>query len=187
MLGTENLLKLCLKFKKKFYQISTLSISGNHLVNMEDEKQKTQIYYNFKESDFFINQSLENVYVKSKFEAEKLVFKYILMGLEGYICRVGNLMNRLSDGKFQPNVDENAAVNRIISITNIGCIPDYIKNIDIEFTPVDSCAKAIIKLIQYPSKNNKIFHLENVFLKFFLQLTSPTIKYFIYMTIIILK
>ena len=68
-------------------------------------------------------------------------------------------MNRYEDGKFQPNVDENAYISRLVSLANVGCIPDYLLNGYMEFTPIDSCAESIIKLIQHPNKTNRIFHL----------------------------
>ena len=159
--GTENLLKLCMKYSKRFYQISTLSVSGNSLVDQSYIEQSFEQDVIFKENNFYINQSLDNVYVRSKFEAEKLVLKYINKGLNGYICRVGNLMSRFSDGKFQPNVDENAFIGRLISLSKIECIPDYLLNTYMEFTPIDYCAEAVIKLIQYPTNENRIFHLYN--------------------------
>jgi len=159
--GTENLLKFCLQFNKRFYQISTLSVSG---INIDQQSYMEQSFEHdviFRENNFYINQSLDNVYVRSKFEAEKLVLQYILKGLDAYILRVGNLMNRYEDGKFQPNVDENAYISRLFSLANVGCIPDYLKNNYLEFTPIDSCAEAIIKIIKHPSKENRIFHLYN--------------------------
>lgn len=157
--GTENLLKFCMQFDKRFYQISTLSVSGNSLVDQSYIEQDFENDIIFKENDFYIHQNLDNVYVRSKFEAEKLVLQYILNGLDGYICRVGNLMNRTSDGKFQPNVDENAYISRLLSLANIGCIPDYLLNGYMEFTPIDCCAEAIIKLAEHPTSTNRIFHL----------------------------
>ena len=159
--GTENLIKFCMKFNKTFYQISTLSVSGNSLVDSSYIAQTFEHDVIFRENNLYINQSLDNVYVRSKFEAEELVLQYIMQGLDGYICRVGNLMNRNSDGKFQPNVDENAYISRLISLAKVGCIPDYMLNSYMEFTPVDSCANAILKIIQYSNKNNRIFHLFN--------------------------
>ena len=159
--GTQNLINFCMNNNKRFYHISTLSISGNSLVDSSFIRQAFENEINFNESNFYINQSLDNVYVRSKFEAEKIIFNSILNGLNGYIIRVGNLMNRFSDGKFQPNANENAYINRLISFAKIGCIPDYIKNAYIELTPVDKCAEAIIKLIQYPTKINRVFHLLN--------------------------
>ena len=70
-------------------------------------------------------------------------------------------MNRYEDGVFQPNIEENAFVTRILSIANIGYIPDYLLNADMEFTPIDLCGQTIIKLMQYPSSINRIFHVYN--------------------------
>lgn len=70
-------------------------------------------------------------------------------------------MNRFNDGKFQSNVDENAYIGRLISLYKVGCIPDYMLNAYMEFTPIDCCAEAIIKLLQYPTDKNRIFHLYN--------------------------
>ncbi len=92
VVGTENLLKICLKFSKRFYQVSTISVSGISTPVQPFEKDVI-----FNENSFYIGQNIDNVYVKSKFEAEKLILKYISNGLDGYILRVGNLMNRYID------------------------------------------------------------------------------------------
>ncbi len=47
----------------------------------------------------------------------------------------------------------------LTSLLNVGCIPDYLLERYLEFTPIDSCANAIIKLAKHPSKENRIFHL----------------------------
>lgn len=152
--GTKNLLDFCLKFNKRFYQISTLSVSGNTVVEQSFENDVI-----FRENNLYIGQTLDNVYVKSKFEAEKLVLKYVAKGLNGYILRVGNLMNRYSDAKFQPNVQENAYVSMLASLLNIKCIPEYLLERYLEFTPIDICADAIIKIIEHPCTENRVFHL----------------------------
>ncbi len=159
--GTENLLKFCSKFNKRFYQVSTLSVSGNSIIDASYMDQSFEHDVTFRENNFYINQSIDNVYVRSKFEAEKLVLNYVLNGLDGYILRVGNLMNRYSDCKFQPNIDENAYISRLASLSNIGAIPDYLVDGYMEFTPIDKCADAIIKIAEHPSKKNRIFHLYN--------------------------
>ena len=159
--ATENLLKFALKNNKRFYQISTLSVSGIVLEQPSNIAQDFQNDVFYKENNFFINQSLDNVYVRSKFEAEKLVLQYISNGLDAYILRVGNLMNRYSDGKFQPNVEQNAYINRLMSLANIGYIPNYLLKNYLEFTPIDSCALAVIKLMQNPNSDNRVFHLYN--------------------------
>ena len=159
--ATEKLLEFSLKYNKKFYQISTTSISGVTLENSEFAKYYSDKNIIFKENNFYIGQSLENVYVRSKFEAEKIVLDYILKGLDAYIFRVGNLMNRYEDGKFQPNVSQNAFINRLSSLSYIGCVPEYLINNYLEFTPIDSCALAVIKLMQSSNEQNRIFHLYN--------------------------
>lgn len=159
--GTQNLVDFCLKNNKRFYQISTLSVSGNSFIDDSYIKQDFESDIDFNENNFYINQSLDNVYIRSKFEAEKIVLNNILNGLDGYILRVGNLMNRFTDGKFQPNVNENAYINRLISYYKIGCIPNYLLDGYLELTPVDCCANAILKILQYNSKTNRIFHLLN--------------------------
>lgn len=47
----------------------------------------------------------------------------------------------------------------LTSLLNIGCIPDYLLERYMEFTPIDVCAEAIIKVVEHPSKNNRVFHL----------------------------
>ena len=155
------LIDFCKSFNKKLYQISTISISGNALETYS-EKQNVEQETIFKENNLYVGQSLENVYVRSKFEAECLVLDSILDdNLDAYILRMGNLMPRFRDGVFQENISENAFINRLISFIKIGAIPNYIKDNYLEFTPVDTASNAIIKLITHPNKNNRVFHLYN--------------------------
>lgn len=159
--GTENILEFAKQFNKRFYQISTLSVSGNSLADQSFIRQNFENDVIFNENNFYVSQNLDNVYVRSKFEAEKLVLENIKTGLDGYILRIGNLMGRFSDGTFQKNVDENAYINRLISFSKIKSIPDYLLSGYLEFTPVDCCADAILKIIQHSTTNNRVFHLLN--------------------------
>ena len=150
----------CQKYKKKFYQISTMSVAGNRLdklypMNQDSKKIK------FNESDLYIGQTLENVYARSKFEAEVEVLKSISQNLDGYILRIGNLMPRFRDGIFQDNVLSNAFVKEILSLAKVGAIPEYILDKKFEMTPADDAAKAIYKLIKYSNNTNRIFHVYN--------------------------
>ncbi len=158
--SVKNMIDFCKSFDKKLYHISTLSVSGNSLDSSSIKQNMDHITY-FKENNLYIGQSLENVYVRSKFEAECLILDSILDGLDAYILRVGNLMPRLKDGMFQENVIDNAFINRIISFIKIGAIPDYLEEEYLEFTPIDITANAIIKLITHPNSNNRILHLFN--------------------------
>ena len=163
------ILDFCKSFDKTFYQISTLSVSGNSL-ELGSIKQNIDEETEFRENNLFVGQSLENVYVRSKFEAECLVLDAIMDGLDAYILRMGNLMPRYKDGVFQENVLENAYINRLISFIKLGAIPEYIKDAYLEFTPIDTASTAIIKLITHKNQNNRVFHLYNhnhVYLKQF--------------------
>ena len=154
------MLDFCKSFNKKFYQISTLSVSGNAL-ETASVKQNIEKLTLFKENNLYIGQSLENVYIRSKFEAECLVLDSVLDGLDAYILRIGNLMPRYKDGLFQENISENAYINRLLGFIKIGAIPEYLKDIYLEFTPVDITANSIIKLISHPNTDFRIFHLFN--------------------------
>ena len=125
------------------------------------EKTEIEKETEFTEADFYVGQNLENVYIKSKFEAEKRILDAILNGNDAYILRIGNLMPRISDGKFQENVSENAYLNRLKSFMEINVIPDYLKKTYLEFTPIDATAEAIIKIMQYSNNENRIYHVFN--------------------------
>ena len=73
--------------------MSTASVSGDNIAPYTSD---SPIPYdnNFKENNFFINQIINNVYIKSKFEAEKLIIYELNNGLNTYIFRIGNLMGR---------------------------------------------------------------------------------------------
>ena len=129
----------------------------------------------FCENNLFIGQSLENVYVRSKFEAERRILDSILKGTDAYILRVGNLMPRFKDGKFQENIEDNAYISRIKAFIDMKCIPDYLIDSYLEFTPVDSIASAIYKIVKYSTKDNIIYHLFNhnyVYLKNLLKISD---------------
>ena len=155
VLGTKYIINFCKLFNKKLYYISTLSVSGSILSGSDNIDTSY-----FKETDFYINQNLNNVYIYTKFEAEKLIYEEILNGLSACILRIGNISNRYSDGKFQINASENAFINRIKSILKLGIIQNKFLPHSIEFTPVDICSDAIVRII----KSNPefiVFHLFN--------------------------
>lgn len=156
VIGTSNIINFCETFNKKLYHISTLSVSGSGIFNAEN----TDVVY-FSENDFYIGQDLNNIYIYTKFEAEKLIFERILSGkLNACILRIGNIANRFTDGKFQINVSENAFINRIKSIFKLGVVQKKFLEHSLEFTPVDVCSEAIMKIIK-SCPNFSIFHLFN--------------------------
>ncbi len=157
------IIDFCLKYNKRLIQISSLSVSGNAFLDNSTISSKNIVEdTNFSEKDLFINQSLDNVYTKSKFEAERLILEKIINdGLHAQILRLGNITSRFSDGKFQINPEENAFANRIKALISFKTLPDYILDSYMEFTPVDECADCIINILNSYYLNNYIYHIYN--------------------------
>ena len=154
VVGTQNVIDFCTKYNKKLFYISTISIAGN------GPSKNNNLTY-FKESNFYINQNLNNVYLYTKFEAEKMIYENILNNnLSACVLRVGNITNRYEDGKFQINTSENAFVNRIKSILKLGQIQNKYLDHSVEFTPVDKAAEAILKIAN-SKPNFTTFHIYN--------------------------
>lgn len=159
--GVRNLVDFCNTYHKKFVQISTISVSGNSLFDLGNDKNNFAEDRYFSENNLYIGQSLENVYIRSKFFAEKLILDSVINdNLDALILRVGNITNRSYDGKFQPNAEENAFSNRIKAFLELGVIPDYLQDIYVEFSPVDDVARAVVQSIEHIS-NLHILHIYN--------------------------
>ena len=152
VISVEKMIDFVNLFNIDLFHISTLSVSGDTIREGQNS---------FSEKDFYIGQNLDNVYVKSKFEAEKVILDAILKGTKAHILRLGNIMPRISDGKFQENIEENAFINRIKTFLKLKVLPDSISKINLEFTPVDTAATAILKIVFYAKEKNIIYHVFN--------------------------
>ena len=155
---TENIAKYCYENNVKMIHASTLSISGNGFdvgINNESVVQE-----DFTEESLYIGQNLDNIYARTKFKAECVVLDYMKKGLNAKILRYGNLVNRRYDLKFQENLSENAFLERIKAIFEVGKIPDNLKDIYLEFTPIDEAALATFKIAENTSDEN-VFHIYN--------------------------
>lgn len=156
VIGTKNVADFAYRFKKRLIHISSISVSGNYLVKQDNRNTE------FSENNLYIGQNYnDNVYVHSKFEAEKIVLDYMEKGLTAQIHRVGILSGRYSDGVFQENITENAFYSRIKSMVTLGAVADTMLDQGIEFTPIDICAKNIVALAKNSITDNKIYHLYN--------------------------
>ena len=152
----QNLFDLCIENNVQLMHISTLGVSGNYLVNHQKN------YNTFDENDFYIGQQYdENVYIRTKFEAEKLIYEKVKDGLSATILRVGNLTSRYSDGGFQQNFENNAFYNILMMILKYHILPNTMINEFLEFTPIDYCAKSIFELACNVETNKYVFHLFN--------------------------
>ena len=77
--------------------------------------------------------------------------------LDVKIMRVGNLMARSSDSEFQINFESNGFINRLKAFVTIGKMPYSMLMNNVEFSPIDTTAKAIINLSKTP-KECTVFH-----------------------------
>lgn len=161
---TEKLIDICTKFNKRLLHVSSLSVSGNLSLDgsYADRIHEVTENMNFSEHNLYIGQILDNEYIKSKFLSEKLILENISKnGLQAQILRLGNITNRYSDGAFQINYQENAFLERMLTFIELGYVPNNLLDMYIEFTPVDVCGNAIIKILQNYVPDFSVYHLYN--------------------------
>ncbi len=150
--GTQNVIALAKCADASLYHISTCSVSGD----MMKDGSKNRV---FTEDDYDIGQIWEdNIYVKSKFLAEGLVFDAIKNGLRAKIFRLGRLVGRASDGQFQINPETNAFYLTLKGLIQMGVLPEKEAATLIEVTPVDVSAKEVLLL---KNAERTVFHIMN--------------------------
>ena len=153
VLGTINLIDFCKKSNAKIAHISTISVGGYSHINS---------YYVLDENHINVNQEFKShVYMITKYQAECEVLKAIENNeICGKIFRLGNIMPRFSDFKFQTNASENAFISRINTILKYKELTtDYLK-LKIDISPVDLCARAIISILNV-NNNQTVYHIYN--------------------------
>ncbi len=152
VLSVDNILEFCGE-NISLAHMSTLSIAGF--------KEKNTIDSIFNENTLYIKQGFNNnPYLISKFNAEIHILTAIVdKKINAKIFRLGNIMPRQSDGKFQPNFNQNIFISAMRNIYNLKVIPQNLLDLDVEFSPVDECAKSIIILLN--SKRKNVFHIVN--------------------------
>ena len=145
----------------KYVQISTVSVLSPPVEDDVDPR--------FDERTFYYGQDLSNKYINSKFLAERMILEEAMKGLDIKIIRVGNLMSRYNDGVFQTNYETNAFLNNIKSIKNLHAISNTMIKDEVEISPIDCVAKAVLTLTKTPEKcivfnsqNNNIIHNKDI-------------------------
>ena len=153
--GTEHVIAFCQDAGAVLQHTSTASVSGSGTV------EQTCHGAEFDEFCLDIGQKYtQNVYIHSKYEAEKAVLLARTQGLRANIFRIGNLTWRMADGKFQINPDKNGFVQRCRGLFKVKAYGDRLADYPLDFTPVDECADAFVRLCLHPKVNN-IYHLMN--------------------------
>ncbi|AZJ24791.1 non-ribosomal peptide synthetase (plasmid) [Bacillus wiedmannii bv. thuringiensis] len=149
--STHYLLQMSKKAGARFHYISTVSISGHR----SDDPAE----FLFSEQDFDRGQRVDNVYVESKFIAEKLVREAMKEGVPATVYRVGNLVGHTRDGKFQQNIEGNAFYRLIKALLLLKKAPDIQTKVDL--VPVNFGSEAIVGLTCTEQSKGETFHICN--------------------------
>ncbi|MCH5227878.1 MAG: amino acid adenylation domain-containing protein [Muribaculaceae bacterium] len=153
--GVEHCLNYCKATGAKMIQISTASTRG---LSVNGIPAPGTI---FNEEKLYIGQFLGNKYIHSKFIAERMVLEAVAKSdLTAKIMRVGNLAPRSSDGEFQANFQTNSFMGRLKVYNMLGCCPYESRDGQVEFSPIDEVARAIVLLSTTP-KECVVFHPYN--------------------------
>lgn len=163
---TKRLIEFCKHSNAKLIHTSTLSVSGNSFGD-DFDGVVSENELHFYENTLYIGQPLENVYARSKFEAEKAVLDAMADGLQANIMRMGNLTNRLSDGKFQKNYESNAFLQRVKAVLELKIFPEYLMKLYAEFTPIDEAANAVMTIARHFNTEQNVFHINSIKVLYF--------------------
>ncbi|MFJ8119904.1 non-ribosomal peptide synthetase [Bacillus mycoides] len=149
--STRYLLQMSKTAGARFHYISTVSISGHR----PDDPAE----FLFSEQDFDRGQRVENVYVESKFIAEKLVREAMKEGVPATVYRVGNLVGHTRNGKFQQNIEGNAFYRLIKALLLLKKAPDIQTKVDL--VPVNFGSEVIVGLTCTEQSKGETFHICN--------------------------
>ena len=150
--GVKNLVALCEQNGAYLVHVSTESVGGLTPGLVPDT---------LTEQMLFFGQLTDNQYVHSKFLAERHILEQMAAGkLRAKILRAGNLSPRAADGEFQVNMNANASMGRLKAFKLIGACPYQALEGQIEFTPIDQAAQAMVLLAQTPLENC-VFNVSN--------------------------
>ena len=150
--GVKNLVAFCEKNGAYLVHVSTESVGG---------LTPGQVPDTLTEQMLFFGQLTDNQYVHSKFLAERHILEQMAEGkLRAKILRAGNLSPRAEDGEFQVNMNANASMGRMKALKMLGACPYMMLEGQMEFTPIDQAARAMVLLAQTPLENC-VFNVSN--------------------------
>ena len=160
--ATVNMLEFSKRTKwKDFHYISTYSVLNHGFIPDCDT-------YIYTEDDLPIDtQQHINIYAQTKFQGEQQVIKYRNQGINTNIYRVGNLAFIAENCRVQENIEDNAFFNWLKFLFKLKCLPVELRNVEI--SPVDLTAQAIVEIFNKSQLNNQIYHLSN---PYFLDLST---------------
>jgi surfactin family lipopeptide synthetase A len=149
--STINLLELAKTTRKDFHYVSTIGVFANTCISNQD--------YNIFTENIIdnVHANLDNIYTKTKYEGEEAVLKYREHGVKANIYRIGNIAINSVTHKAQENIEDNAFIQCVKAILELGIIPQELR--EIEISPVDYTAAAIITLFNQKRLYNQIYHV----------------------------
>lgn len=151
--GTERLIEFASYGKlKDYHHVSTPLVAFGRIEGVDD--------FLFTEFDHFVGQEDENIYFRTKLEAEKLVVEARERGLNTNIYRVGNLNYNTETEKFQENISDNAFYSVVKSFIEINMVPAFNTKV-IDFSFVNHVSNAIVLLMNKKSLLNETHHVYN--------------------------
>lgn len=150
--SVRNLIGWCLGHGARLVHTSTTSVGGQSVDGYPSPDTL------LTERAFDFGQSLSNQYIKSKYDAEQLIFDAIRnQGLSAKIMRVATLSSRNSDGEFQINFRTNGFMGRLKAYAILGCVPYDLLDAPCEFSPIDEVCRACHLLATTP-RDMVVFH-----------------------------
>lgn len=139
--------------KKHFHFISTVDTGAGHIPGLE--------YMLYSEYCHDMGQKSDNVYIRSKFEAEKQVLAYRDKGLNTSIYRAGNMTFHSGTGHFQENIEDNYFYSMLKALIKVGFWSSNMMKMEFDLSYVNDAAKSIVLLMTKKNLRNQIYHIYN--------------------------
>jgi bacitracin synthase 3 len=154
VVGTEHLLELSVTGKKKdFHYVSTMDTGRGDIPGKD-----FLLYTEYCHDE---GQRTDQIYVRSKFEAEKRVMAFREKGINASIYRVGNLIFHSENGKFQENIEDDYFYAIFRGAVKLQMLSENMKKIVFDMSFIDYIAKVTVLLITRAKLINETYHVHN--------------------------
>lgn len=152
--AVEHVIALCRQGRaKRLHFASSMAVGHGHI----DDATQVRL---FTEFDDETGGLVGNPYSRSKIAAERLLRTARAEGVATAIYRLGNVMFRASDGRFQRNAEDNSIYAMLHAFATLGMWPASPRP-EIDFGCVDDMTSAFLALAAMPGLENGTFHLYN--------------------------
>ncbi len=146
--GTKEVIAFCADAGAKLFHTSSFAVAGFRTDNR------------LTEDVLDIGQQIaQNVYIKSKYQAEEQVLLARKRGIHTCIMRMGYLTWR-KDGMFQINEADNGLVAELRAFKKLGMYPQELSQLSFDFSGVDESAEAFVLLAENADRDG-IWHVIN--------------------------